>query len=66
MLSVMVFAQKLGQRPAVQQVKLSPEWQRHVVPFERFGTDASDWSGLLFSGAGLGPFGFWVDEVGLE
>jgi imidazolonepropionase-like amidohydrolase len=65
-LSVMVFTQSGGQMPRVQEVVLGPEWQRHVLPLERFETDGSDLSALLFSGAELGPFELFVDEVALE
>jgi hypothetical protein len=65
-MSVMVFSQAAGQAPRIVPVALSAEWQRHVLPLERFGTDGSDLTALLFSGSGLGAFEFHVDEVALE
>ena len=61
---VMLFAQSLGQIPAVQTFVAGDEWQLHSFAFEDFpGVDASGLLALLISGAGEGEFEFQVDEV---
>lgn len=63
---VMVFAEELGRRPAIQSFTAGREWTRHVIPFaELGGIDGSGILGIIFTGGGEGPFRFRIDDVRL-
>ena len=61
---VMLFATRLGDRPASQPFPAGPEWRQHVIPLKAFGVDGSDLRGILFSAdAAHGGFRFAIDQV---
>lgn len=63
--SLMVFADRLGNIPAVHPFTAGPGWQQVVVPFSQLqGIDGADVKGVLFSaGSKPGPFRFTIDDV---
>ena len=63
--SLMVFADRLGNIPAVRPFTAGAEWEEIVVPLSELqGLDGSDIKGVLFSaGSKPGPFRFVIDDV---
>ncbi|HVS12837.1 MAG TPA: amidohydrolase family protein [Thermoanaerobaculia bacterium] len=65
-IAVMLFARSFGPVPRQEPIELTPEWQRFEIPFETFGTEGADLTGLVFSAAALGAFRVQLDQVALE
>jgi len=65
--AVMVFSASRGFIPAVQYFEAGPEWKEYLFPYEKFGTDGHDLTGI-FIGMSLenGDFALQVDEVRLK
>jgi len=62
-ISVMMFAQSLGQVPSMHLVPTTDAWVEHTLPFSDFaGVDATGLQAILFSGAQPGDFEFAIDE----
>ncbi|MFA4947805.1 MAG: CIA30 family protein [Candidatus Krumholzibacteriia bacterium] len=65
---IMIFTQSRGWMPSVQSFAAGPAWEHYAFPFEAFGTDAHDLTGLLFGAGGpeSGGFTLYIDNVRLE
>jgi hypothetical protein len=65
--SVMIFAQSLGFRPALQMFEAGVEWKEHFFSFEGFGIQGYDITGI-FIGASQqkGAFTLQVDDIRLK
>jgi hypothetical protein len=62
-ITVMMFAQSLGQMPAQQFVPTTADWTRVELEFSDFtGVDATGIQGVLFSGTQDGAFEFDIDD----
>jgi hypothetical protein len=62
-ISIMLFAQSLGQMPSLKSVPVTTEWTEHRLAFSDFaGVDAAGLLAILFSGADPGDFEFQIDE----
>ena len=62
--AIMLFAQSLGQRPAIQAFTVSTEWSEFRFAFTDFpGADPKGLQALLFTGSVEGEFRFRIDEV---
>jgi len=62
---VLLFAQGLGQQPAIRTFRAPPEWTEVRLPLSSFGgIEGYDVQAILFSGGPqVGAFRFQVDEV---
>jgi imidazolonepropionase-like amidohydrolase len=66
-LSVMVFAQSLGQIPSMKSVHAGADWTEIAISWSDFGVDAKDVTGILIGGGQKsGKADFGIDEVKLE
>lgn len=66
-LTVMVFAEHLGTKPAVTRVELGDEWAPHSVDLRALVGELHDVTAIVFSGpARAGKFETWVDDVRLR
>jgi imidazolonepropionase-like amidohydrolase len=66
-ISIMLFAQSLGQMPSLQIIPTTTEWTWHLLSFGDFaGVDPTGLQGVLFSGAQPGEFEFYIDEFQLR
>jgi imidazolonepropionase-like amidohydrolase len=65
---VMLFATRLGFRPATQTFVAGPEWKQFTLTFAGFGgLDGSDIMGIAWTaGPKTGPFAFELDNVRLQ
>jgi hypothetical protein len=65
---VMLFATRLGYRPATQTFVAGPAWKQFTLPFASFGgLDGSDTMGIVWTaGPKTGPFAFELDNVRLQ
>ena len=62
-ISIMLFAQSLGQVPSLKSVAVTSEWTEHRLAFSDFAEiDATGLQAILFSGAEPGDFEFHIDE----
>lgn len=65
--SVMMFAQSLGYRPAIQYFVAEQEWTQYTFRFEQFGIDGHDLTGVFVGGGPeQGGFVLQIDDVKLE
>ncbi|KPK80899.1 MAG: hypothetical protein AMS25_08510 [Gemmatimonas sp. SM23_52] len=65
--SVMMFAQSLGYRPAIQYFVAEQEWTQYTFRFEQFGIDGHDLTGVFIGGGPeQGDFVLQIDDVRLE
>jgi imidazolonepropionase-like amidohydrolase len=63
---LMVFATRLGMRPAQKTFVAGPEWKQYTFPLADFGIDGSDVTGLFWGGGpDVREFRFRIDEVRL-
>jgi hypothetical protein len=65
---LMVFAQRLGYRPAVQTFVAGPEWKQFTMPFASFGgLDGSDVMAIVWAaGPKTGTFALTLDNIRVE
>ena len=62
-ISIMLFAQSLGQVPSLKSVAVTSEWTEHRLAFSDFaGIDATGLQAILFSGTEPSDFEFHIDE----
>lgn len=66
-LTVMVFAEHLGTKPAVTRVEIGEEWAEHRVDLKALAGEVYDVTAIVFSGpARAGKFETHVDDVRLR
>jgi hypothetical protein len=66
-MTVMVFAEHLGTKPAVTRVEIGNEWAEHQVDLRALAGQAYDITAIVFSGpARPGKFETHVDDVRLK
>jgi imidazolonepropionase-like amidohydrolase len=65
---VMIFAQRLGYRPATQTFVAGPEWKQLTLPFASFGgLDGSDIMAIVWcAGPKTGTFEFELDNIRVQ
>jgi imidazolonepropionase-like amidohydrolase len=65
---VMVFAKRLGLRPATQTFVAGPDWKQFTLPFASFGgIDGSDIMSIVWAaGPWTGTFEFRLDNIRVE
>jgi imidazolonepropionase-like amidohydrolase len=65
--AVMIYAKSLGFIPKVLVFEAGPEWKEFVFPFEEFGLDGSDITGIAVGAATTpGEFSLEIDDVRLK
>lgn len=66
-LTVMIFAEHLGTKPAVTRVEIGEEWGKHEVDMRTLAGEVHDITAIVFSGPSRpGKFETHVDDVRLE
>jgi hypothetical protein len=65
--TVMIYSQSLGFIPAIRNFDAGPEWKEYDFPFEEFGLEGHDITGI-FIGASMTPgeFVLSIDDVRLK
>ena len=65
--AVMIFAQSMGFIPAVQNFTVGNDWKEYEFPFEKFGIEGYDITGIFIGATGEpGDFSLWIDNVHLK